>query len=141
MGSKYGRDRQRRARRSEAEPVARTRYEPPKGAEETTYPIQLTDEHRLTVRLATYRKLVVDFAIMQQYWGPAEFPAEVHRTDCCHGEVHHHQMYASGRPEDRFVVEIIPPENGWQTVDKQYRRCHDQAFDEHLARYQTWEAS
>ena len=117
-------------------------YSPPKGGEPNEYDIQLTEEHQLRVRTLYYRGLVVDFAFMQLYLGE-EFPSEVARVDCRHGEVHVHQFVRSGRQVSRTVLAEIPERDPWKTVDDWFYTCNEDwcRADEWERRYRTWERS
>ena len=133
---------QRSRLRDMSEPLVPDEYIPPKGGEEITYPVSLDEHHSLTVRQLHYRKMVVDFAIMQHYHLYDEHPPEdVHRTDCCHGEVHHHQFFRNGTTEDRRVVLRIPVENGWETVDRLFVECNDLAVNEYMDRLARWKGT
>lgn len=119
---------------NETEPFV---YVPPTGGEEFVYPVVLDEDHALTVRQNVYRKLVVDFAIMQMFSGE-ERPVEVHRVDCCHSEVHSHQHFRSGAESRRTVIASISSVNSWKSVDAQFTPCNDQVMEQYAVNYTMW---
>ena len=118
------------------------RYEPPKGRDEgLLYDVDLDDGHQLVVRMDTYKGKVVDFALMQNYLG-LEWPEEVFRIDCDHGEVHSHQFFRDpSKEEERRVIEVIPHrEGGWDCVDRNYSECYDRLLGGYGEHYRRWES-
>lgn len=117
-------------------------YCPPRGGEQHEYPIQLDEHHELRVRMHLYQGMVVDFAFVQRYTGE-EFPVEVARVDCCHGEVHVHQFGRLGGQIDRTVLHTISREEPWKTVDEWFYSCNEAwcVPEEWERRYRRWETS
>ncbi|UTT64923.1 hypothetical protein NMQ01_09260 [Janibacter sp. CX7] len=113
-------------------------YSPPKGGEVIEYQVVLAPEHQLHVRQTIYRKMVVDFAIMQFF--VQEWRAEVHRTDCCHGEVHAHQFFQGVDSEERSVICVIDRVDAWKTVDRNFVECNDRAVESFATYYDRWRA-
>jgi hypothetical protein len=104
-------------------------YKPPPFEWEDTYPIYLTGDHdgsdSIVVRMGMYRGKVVDFSINQTTLVDGS-PLDVARIDCCHGTIHRHQFHRDGtNVRDRAVLCEIPPDSGWEVVDKHYQLCLD----------------
>lgn len=117
-------------------------YKPPKGGDIHEYSVQLAIEHELFVRQHIYRGIVVDFAIVQHFTG-TEFPVEVARVDCRHGEVHEHQFGRTRGKLTRTVLERIDDNDPWKIVNGYFYTCNDEWNDAEAweRRYRTWESS
>lgn len=111
-------------------------YKPPPQTREMVYPVRLGKDHELTVRQNLYREYIVDFAVMHRYEGE-EWPVEVHRVDCCHGEVHSHQFFRK-REQERQTIAVIPRDKAWETVDAHFQPCHDQVLDRWEHNFERW---
>lgn len=123
-----------------SQPQTPFEYSPPVGGDTHEYVIQLEDEHQLHVRMNVYRGNVVDFAIVQLFIG-SEFPVEIARVDCCHGEVHMHQFGRRLGEVSRTVIERIPEDEPWKTVDRLFEACNDEwnSAEAWERRYRSWE--
>lgn len=114
------------------------KYSPPKNRDSDRFPVDLGGGHGLEIRLDLYRGLAVDFSIQQNYSG-FEWPMEVFRIDCDHGEVHSHQFFQNGAPEVRRVIQVIPAgEGSWDCVDRNYTDCLDSTTRDYLDHYRRW---
>lgn len=114
-------------------------YKPPAQTNEIVYPVRLGNDHELTVRQNLYREYIVDFAVMHRFEGE-EWPAEVHRVDCCHGEVHSHQFFRR-REQERTSIAVIPREKAWETVDAHFQPCHDRVLDGWEQNFERWRSA
>ncbi|MFE5295209.1 hypothetical protein [Streptomyces sp. NPDC056632] len=107
-------------------------YTPPgiPPAEETTFPIELSETDRLVVRLRTYRKKIVDFAVMQETAVNAEWE-QLARIDCCRGTVHRHLVTAEGKIllDHDLIREIPCGEHSWEVVDDSYEGALEEMQD------------
>ncbi|MGW9383839.1 DUF7718 family protein [Streptomyces globisporus] len=105
-----------------AQPTVQVYAPPPvPPAEELTFPIGLSDDDRLVVRLRTYRKKIVDFAVMQETLVAGEWE-QLARIDCCGGTVHRHLVSAEGTVLlDHAPIRDIPcGDKSWEVVDDSY---------------------
>ncbi|MFJ3591199.1 hypothetical protein ACIQUY_10690 [Streptomyces sp. NPDC090231] len=107
-------------------------YTPPgvPPAEEITFPIELSEDDRLVVRLRTYRKWIVDFAVMQETLLAGEWE-QFARVDCCGGTVHRHLVTAEGAVLlDHAPIRDIPcGDKSWEVVDDSYEGALDDMQD------------
>jgi hypothetical protein len=88
-----------RSRRRWHPPPPKEIYEPPDEADEMPVWREYFDpdeENRILVRIWLYRGLVVNFVLCQQTLRRGKWIAIV-RVDCCHGEVHRHNVDKQGR--------------------------------------------
>ncbi|MBK5995866.1 hypothetical protein JHN53_30400 [Streptomyces sp. MBT58] len=104
-------------------------YTPPgtPPAAEQTFPIELSEENRLVVRLRTYRKKIVDYAVMQETSVAGEW-VHVARIDCCGGTIHRHLVTQGGKTLlDHDLIRDIPyGEKSWEVVDDSYEGALDE---------------
>lgn len=118
-------------------------YEPPgvPPAEETTYPIELSEDDRLVVRLRTYRKRIVDFAVMQETLVSGDWE-QLARIDCCGGTVHRHLFTAEGviLLDHDLICHIPYGEKSWEVVDSSYGGALDEMdarWEDNLRRWRS----
>ncbi|MFC8732196.1 hypothetical protein ACFT5B_07040 [Luteimicrobium sp. NPDC057192] len=109
-------------------------YEPPPkhACEPVVTPVPLDDEGLVQFVYAQqiYRQYVVHFSIEIQCRGHALADWQtIYRIDTSHGTVHEHVFSASGEREIRQVIETIPTEDGWATVDRWFNRALDMCDD------------
>lgn len=95
--------------------------------EEEVWPFPLSDGEELRCRRRTWLQqpaFLCDFAIIYITRDGSEWP-EVARIDCCHSEVHHHQLRrgSSDTVGERTSIAQIPAQRGWETVDSWYPRA------------------
>jgi hypothetical protein len=78
-------------------------------------------ENLLMFRLWLYRGLVVDFVLCQRTLHAGTW-VDLARIDCCHGEVHCHDVDKHGTALARRIMirEIPLGEAGWKVVDEEY---------------------
>ncbi|MFJ7179247.1 hypothetical protein ACIQXA_23245 [Streptomyces massasporeus] len=104
-------------------------YTPPgvPPAEEATFPIELSENDRLVVRLRTYRKKIVDFAVMQETLVAGEWE-QLARIDCCRGTVHRHLVSQEGETllDHDLICDIPYGEKSWEVVDDSYEGALDE---------------
>ncbi|MGW8971931.1 DUF7718 family protein [Streptomyces platensis] len=123
-----------------AKPTERV-YNPPgvPPANETTFPIELSEEDQLVVRLRTYRKKIVDFAVMQETMVSGEWE-QLARIDCCRGTVHRHLVTAEGVVLlDHDLIRDIPcGEKSWEVVNDSYEGALDEMEDRWQDNLRRW---
>jgi hypothetical protein len=131
-----------RSKRRWHAPLPRRIYEPPPEALEVSIWHEQLDGPRnlLMFRLWMHRGLVVDFVICQQTLHRDKWK-EIARTDCCHGEVHCHDVDKHGRQlAKRISIRAIPfGEAGWKVVDEEYelsRASMKRSWEDRLRRWQ-----
>ncbi|MFF9431459.1 hypothetical protein [Streptomyces sp. NPDC014746] len=139
MANNSGKRRSRVADMS-VKPAVRV-YTPPgvPPAEELTFPIELSENDRLVVRLRTYRKKIVDFAVMQETALNSEW-VQLARIDCCGGTVHRHLETAEGVTllDHDLIREIPCGDKSWEVVDDSYEGALDEMqarWDDNLRRW------
>jgi len=96
---------------------------PPEECEDVTWPHVLSPRDELRARMNLWQGTrMVEFAITQIRRDADGTWQEVARVDTCHGVVHKHQLWrgSSDTVGQRTELERIPPERGWETVDKWY---------------------
>ncbi|MFJ5022955.1 DUF7718 family protein [Streptomyces goshikiensis] len=107
-------------------------YTPPRvpPADEITFPIELSENDRLVVRLRTYKKKIVDFAVMQLTARDNDW-VELARIDCCGGTVHRHLDTVEGETllDHDLIREIPCGEKSWEVVDDSYEGALDEMQD------------
>lgn len=99
-------------------------YVPPAYATEFNESVHLADEgHRLKIRRCEYKRLVVDFALVQVYYVD-DVPHQVAKIDCCFGKVHHHQYVRSTGKDllDHEPLIVIPQRRPFEVIDEWYDR-------------------
>ena len=122
-------------------PVQEPRYRPPAvpPAIPTVYPIELTPEDRLVVRMSCYRGKIVDFAIMQETWG-GDMWTPVARIDCCHGTIHRHQFDQAGVDvlDHALICDIPAQGDSWGVVHRGYDDALTTMMDEWEDNLRRW---
>lgn len=130
--SKYGgrhRIESRRATKNAA--PERALYVPPPmdDCNEESTSIEVSPIDRVVVRLRFWHGRTVDFAVMlDSFDEDAGQWCNVVRVDCCHGEVHRHELCRSGRPERRLVISPIPAddnEKAWVLLAREYDQAQE----------------
>ncbi|MBY4214605.1 hypothetical protein HQO42_23080 [Rhodococcus fascians] len=98
-------------------------------------PIHLSDDGDvLHQREWHFRNQVVDFALMHYLTGehpenPAsDASADVARIDTCHSEVHQHQFYRSGKPQNRQVLVPLHDCASLEDAEKAVNDCYDDCY-------------
>ncbi|WP_446041706.1 DUF7718 family protein [Streptomyces sp. SID1121] len=116
-------------------------YTPPAvpPAEETTFPVAMTLDGRLVVRLRTYRKKIVDFAVMQETLVAGEWE-QLARIDCCRGTVHRHLSTHDGKILlDHDLIRDIPyGDRSWEVVDDSYEGALQEMQDRWSDNLRRW---
>ncbi|MDG6102342.1 hypothetical protein Daura_43555 [Dactylosporangium aurantiacum] len=113
---------------------------PPEACEETTVPIRLPEPgHELRVRCAMYRGQVVDFAIIQIARVDGDW-VNVAKIDCDRGVVHRHQYERDTGVDlwDHRPLCEIPPDHGWEVVDRWYDEALQMMEDEWEDNLRRW---
>ncbi|MCD2158125.1 hypothetical protein LQL77_31015 [Rhodococcus cerastii] len=82
-----------------------------------------------------FRGKVVDFALMHYLTDrhPDNYlsaSADVARIDTCHSEVHQHQFYRSGRPQDRRVIRPLQHLESLEEAENAVCDCYDDCYVE-----------
>jgi hypothetical protein len=115
-------------------------YRPPHFATEYQESINLPlEHHQLKIRRCEYRRMVVDFALVQVFYVDG-VPTQIAKIDCCFGKVHTHQ-YVRSTGQDIFnhdALIVIPQRKSFSVVDEWYDRSLDMmvyGWDENLRRW------
>lgn len=124
-----------------AELAVETYKPPPVGScQVREYPIEVTTEDRLMIRMHKYRGKVVDFAIQQMRWDDEQGWREVARIDCCGGMIHRHQFNQAGVDvwDHRKIVDI-PTKDPWDVVDAGFTEARNVMFNEFEENVKRWQ--
>ena len=112
------------------------------------YPVSLGGGNTLQVRTMERGHKIVDFSLNQfvepEYEGNLSGEnVDVARIDCCHSEVHRHQYYRNGRPQNRYVIHDLKceesHENAEDVVDRCYTDCYLVMTDNWESHLERWE--
>jgi hypothetical protein len=103
------------------------------------FPIALSEEDKLLVRLRTYRKKIVDFAVMQETFAGGEW-CRVARIDCCRGTVHRHLETRGGKVllDHDPICDIPHGDGAWAVVHDSYEGAlaeMQDAWEDNLRRW------
>ncbi|WHU45090.1 hypothetical protein QNM97_13625 [Gordonia sp. L191] len=88
---------------------------------------------RLHQREWHHRGRVVDFALNQYITcdhpdNPGGESADIARVDTCHSEVHKHQFYRSGRPQQRDVICALHDADSLEQAEDMICGCYDACY-------------
>jgi hypothetical protein len=132
----------RSRRRWHAPPPPKEIYDAPFEADEMPVWGEFFDpdeRNRTLVRIWLYRGLIVNFVLCQQTLRRGRW-IEIARIDCCHGEVHRHDVDEHGRRlAKRILIREIPPgEAGWKVVEEEYETARlnmERSWEDRLRRW------
>ncbi|WP_449560182.1 DUF7718 family protein [Micromonospora echinaurantiaca] len=118
------------------------RYDPPPldVCEEITNPIRLPGSgNELRVRMAIYRNQIVDFAVVQIVRVDGKW-VRVAKIDCDRGVIHRHQYVRSTGEDvwDHRPLCEIPPDRGWEVVDRWFDQALQLMEDEWEDNLRRW---
>lgn len=99
------------------------------------YSVPLGGGTVLQVRTMERDYKVVDFSLNQfvepEYEGNySGRNVDVARIDCCHSEVHRHQFYRDGHPQNRYVIHDLKCEPDHENAENVVNRCYDSCYEE-----------
>ncbi|TDB95810.1 hypothetical protein E1091_09890 [Micromonospora fluostatini] len=113
---------------------------PPDACEEDTVPVRLPiPGNELRVRTVVYRNLIVDFAVVQIVRFEGRW-ITVAKIDCDRGVIHRRQYVRSTGEDilDHQPLCPIPPDRGWDVVDRWFRDALDLMEDEWEDNLRRW---
>lgn len=95
--------------------------------------------HSIYQKQWVYKGKVVDFSLSHRFEEVAGHYTFVARYDCCHSEVHKHQMYRSGKEETyKPLKRLDDPNTAWEDVDSAFPVACDDAIDSWEENYRRW---
>jgi hypothetical protein len=141
MGKEKGRPKKGRLADLTVMPEESRYYPPPLDVCDcTTVPIQLPRAgNELRLRYAVYRNLIVDFAVVQIVRVMGEW-LNVAKIDCDRGVIHRHQYERETGTDlwDHRPLCEIPPQGGWEVVDRWYDTAVGMMEDEWEDNLRRW---
>lgn len=141
MAKEKGRPKRGRLADMTIHPQERRYYPPPLDAcDEMTVPVRLPQPgNELRLRYAVYRDLIVDFAVVQIVRVEGDW-VNVAKIDCDRGVIHRHQYEReTGRDIlDHEPLYEIPPDRGWEVVDRWYDQAVQLMEDEWEDNLRRW---
>lgn len=125
-----------------APPEPTFQYMRPVGAElvqDAPITLDATQGQSVHVKQWCYKGWTVDFSLTHQLEEDAGEYQHVARYDCCHSEVHKHQLYRYSEAETRHTVkQLDDPKTAWEDVDTVFPEAYDDMIDNWEENYRRW---